>query len=82
MDRVFDNVSLLQSCYSSETVSRCRQRPSSRDKKPFPARFKGSNELPHIASRPATNLDVRTVDQGIIDMASKLDAFFRLKPCD
>lgn len=80
MDKVFDNVSLLQTCYPLETIRRCRQRPSSQGKKLLPARFEASNEYPDTASGPRANLDVRTVDQGVIDMASKHDAIFLPEP--
>ena len=82
MDKVFENVSLLQRCYSPESISRCRQRPSFQDKKLFPARFEDKNGHSDMANGPVVNLDVRTVDQGIIDMASKLYTFFPPKSCD
>lgn len=82
MDKVFDSVALLQRSYSPEVVRRCRHRPSVQDKRPFPARFEDSVLHSAMVCGLVANLDVRTVDQGTIDMASKLDVFVLPKPCD
>lgn len=72
MDKFFDSIALLQKNYSPEFIHRCCQRPSVQDKKPFPARFEDSDSHFSTANEPVERLDLRTVDQGIIDMASKL----------
>lgn len=74
MDKLFESVALLQKSYSPEFIHRCCQRPSVQDKKPFPTRFEDSDSHFSTANGPAERLDVRTVDQGIIEMASKLYA--------
>ena len=74
MDKVFNSVTLLQRSYTSEAIRRCRERPFRQDMKPFPVRFETSDSRSATADSPVMNLDVRTVDQGTIEMASKLDA--------
>ena len=76
MDKVFDSVALLQRSYSPECIRRCCQRPSAQDEKVFPARFEDPILHSAVASVPLARLDVKTVHQSTIDMASKLDASF------
>ena len=75
MDTVFDRVALFQGNYSPESIRRCCHRLI-QGKTTIPARFEDLNLHSATTSVPAARLDVRTVDQGTIDMASKLGASF------
>ena len=75
MDKVFDRVALFQGNYSLEAIRRCCHRLK-QDKNIIPARFDNLNLHSTTTSIPAARLDVRTVDQGTIEMASKLGASF------
>lgn len=68
--RVIDRVSFLHQSYSDETVSRCRPQSSVVDGMQIPARFEGSSSKPIRSVRPSADLDIRTVDQDIIEMTS------------
>ena len=82
MDKVFDSVTFLQRSYTSEVIRCCCKIPLRQDMKPFPVRFETSDLRSATANKPVTNLDVRTVDQDTIEMASKLDATLFPGPCD
>ena len=69
--RVIDRVSFLHQSYSDETVSRCRPQSSAVDGMKVPARFEDSSSKPIESVRPPADLDIRTVDQDIIEMTSR-----------
>ena len=75
ISKVLDRVIFLHQSYSDETIGRCHQRSLSDDKKQvIPARF-GDSSLQAIKSaRPSADLDIRTVDQDIIEMTNKFYA--------
>ena len=75
MDNIFDSVALLQGNCSPEAVRRCCHRLI-QGKKTIPARFEDLNLHSATTSVPAAKLDVSNVDQGTIDMASKLGASY------
>ena len=81
MAKVFDSVVLLQSSYSPETIRRCRQRPSFQTKKIFPARFEDLDPRSTKVGEPAGSLDIKIVDQGTIDLASKHETFIFRNLC-
>lgn len=71
MSRILDRVIFLQQSYSEETVRRCHQHSSNDDRLQIPARFEDSSSHHTRSDRPSASLDVRTVDQNIIDMTSR-----------
>ena len=72
ISKIMDRVVFLQQDYSDETVSRCRQHSSAVDRMQIPARFEDTASAPVRSTRPSSDFDVRTVDQGIIQMTSRL----------
>lgn len=71
ISKIIDRIAFLQHSYSDETISRCRQHGSVVDGMQVPARFEDNSTNPVRSTKPSAELDVRTVDQSIIDMTSK-----------
>ena len=77
ISRVLDRVIFLHQSYSDETIGRCRQRSLADDddrKQVLPARFEDPSLQAIKSARPSADLDVRTVDQDIIEMTNKFYA--------
>ena len=65
-----DRVMVVQRGYSTEDVTRCRQRPwIDKDKNFVPKTFADCQEPP--AERRGQELDVRTVDRQVLDMSNR-----------
>ncbi|KAL9066624.1 MAG: hypothetical protein Q9161_007454 [Pseudevernia consocians] len=71
ISKVLDRVISLHKSYSDEIVRRCRQHDSAVDGTQIPARFEDPSLHPNTWVRPSADLDVRTVDQDIIEMSSR-----------
>ena len=72
ISKIVDRVIFLQQSYSDDTVSRCRKHCPAVNRMQSPARFEETSSDVVIVSRPSGHLDVRTVDQDIIEMTSRL----------
>ena len=70
--KIVDRIVFLQQSYSAETVGRCHRRSSAIDEIQFPIRFEESSSQTIKSARPPTDLDIRSVDQNIIEMTSRL----------
>ena len=70
--KIVDRIIFLQQSYSAETVGRCHRRSSAVDEIQFPICFDDSSSQPIKSARPPTDLDIRSVDQNIIEMTSIL----------
>lgn len=65
---------MLQRTYTHDLVRQCKQQPISPDGKRLPTRFKDPIQDNAMSAHLSTDLDVRIVDQDVIDMANKFYA--------
>ena len=72
--KAIDRIIFIQGSYTEERIRRCRQSPSISDGKWIPATFDQNILQPATSREPSVELDVRSVDQGTIDMANKFYA--------
>ncbi len=72
MLKIIDRVIFLHQSYSDETVRRCLQHSRADDGMQIPIRFEDFPSHLIRSVRPSAELDIRTVDQNIIEMTSRL----------